>query len=128
VGKPQPANTDQELLEELRRVGSDLGFRMQVRKYLKWILLVGAVFVLVSVASGVALVRTFSFSKQLCENSNKFREAYVNQWEPIIADNPLPDPPPEDALPEIREAYERQKRSTETFVKGLETDFAQQEC
>lgn len=125
---PQPANTDAELLEQLRRVGTDLGFRLQVKKYIKWVLLGVGVFVVFSIFATVAFVRTLSFSKRLCENSNEFRQAYVDQWEPIIADNPLPDPPPEDALPEIKEAYDRQKESTETFVEGLETDFAQKDC
>lgn len=117
-----------ELLEQLRKVGSDLGFRMRARKLFKILIAFVAFDLLISGVAVLALVQVRRIQVTVCQRDNTFRQSYVNQWEPLIADNPPPTPPPNDASPEVKESYDRQIRSRNAFIKGLTNDFAQHDC
>lgn len=128
MGEAQQNQTDEELLAELKRVGSDLGFRMQIRKYLKWI----GLFLLFNLAISIIAITAFTqmrtFQGKLCENNNEFRRAYVNQWAPILAESPEPVKPPLGSPQEAVDAYNSQVKTRKLFKDSLDTDFAQQPC
>jgi hypothetical protein len=120
--------SEEELLTELRKVGSDLNFRMRSRRATRIIGGIAVVALLGALGSGYAIMENRQTQNEACERDNTFRKAYVDQWTPLIADNPLPDPPPENAPQEVKEAYEANKRSRDFFINALTEDFAQHDC
>lgn len=66
--------------------------------------------------------------REVCERANDFRQAYVDQWEPILAESPPPKKPPDGSPKEVVDAYEAQVKTREIFENSLATDFAQQDC
>ncbi len=121
-------NTDEELVEQLRRVSSDLSFRHWVRKNLKWIVIFLVFNLVISFIAVYAFVKVRTIQKENCEHFNAFKESYVNQWKPVLADSPPATPPADDAPQEVKEAYERQQKLRTNFENSLNTDFAQQAC
>jgi hypothetical protein len=124
----QTQSSDQELLTELRKVGTDLVFRKKTRKLMRIIFALTAFSVVISVISIFALVSVRTLQVRECQRDNEFRKAYVDQWAPILADSPAPQKPAEDAPQEVQAAYERSVRSRASFVKSLDTNFAQHAC
>lgn len=124
----QESDGDQELLAELRKVGSDLGFRRRIRRIIRGMIALMVVDMFVSILAIYAVSVVRGYQHDACERSNKFREAYVNQWAPIIADSPIPTKPPDDAPQAVKDAYRIQIKSRNSFIHSLNTDFAQQPC
>lgn len=126
-GEPGPPSTDDELLAELKKVGSSVAFRIQVRRILRFIGVVAAVALVASIISVVAFFAVRRYQQEACDRDNALRKAYVDQWGPILKDSPPPEVPPEGSPPEVVEAYERQVQQRATFEKSLE-GFAQHPC
>lgn len=128
MNQSSPENTDEELLEELRRVGSDLGFRVRARKAF-WIIFGFIAFdLLVSGLAVFALIRVVEVQHSSCKANNEFRQAYVDQWTPIIAESPPPVKPPADSPQEVLDAYAVQVKTRKIFIDGLNNNFAQHPC
>lgn len=119
---------DDELLDELKRVGSDLGFRKRVRRSIRAVILFITVDLIISGIAIFALVSVKDVQREACERDNILRKSYVDQWTPLIADNPLPPEPPDDAPQEVKDNYNKQKRSHDIFIDGLSNGFAQHPC
>ncbi len=124
----QLSEEDQELLVQLKRVGSDLGFRASVRKYIKWIVIFLIFNLAISCIAIYAFVKVRTIQKDNCDRANDFREAYVHQWKPVLADSPPASPPADDAPQEVKDAYNRQQQLRTNFENSLDTDFAPLEC
>lgn len=122
------AQTDAELLEELKKVGTDLVFRQKTRRIMRRLMALTTFTFVISVISILAYVEVRDVQIAECRRDNELRKAYVDQWRPILADSPKPQKPAEDAPIEVKEAYERQIRSRTTFEKSLNTGWAQRKC
>lgn len=126
-GEPGPSSSDDELLEELKKVGSSLAFRQQIRRVLRFIAALAVIALLSSIVSIIAYVNVRDYQETACERDNDLRKAYTNQWEPVLAQSPKPVPPPEDATPEEVADYEAQVEQRATFEETLK-GFAQHPC
>lgn len=124
---PEKSDTDAELLEELKKVGSSLAFRQEIRRVLRRVTIVAGIALLASVVAVAALLAVRSYQQTACDRDNRLRKAYIDQWGPILKDSPPPQIPPEGSPPEVVEAYERQVKQRATFEKSLE-GFAQHPC
>jgi len=120
--------TDEELLKALEKVGSDLVFREKTRRIMRRIFVLTLFSIAVSVISVAALVKIRQVQIEGCNRDNALRQAYVDQWRPIVADSPIPTKPPDDAPQEAKDAYERSIRSREAFIKSLDTAWGPRSC
>lgn len=126
-GPEGPASDDEELLVMLKRVGSDVAFRQKTRRWIKMIAAIAIVALLGALISLFAVGAVRYVQKQACERDNELRKAYTNQWEPILSESPLPEPPPEGAPQEAVDAYNVQIKQRATFEASLDA-FAQHPC
>lgn len=119
--------SNDELLEELKRVGSDIGFRLRTRRILQVIGGIAVVALIAACISVGSIIAVRHFQIQGCNRDNALRKAYTDQWSPVLRDSPPPTKPPEDAPQAAKDAYAAQVRQRVAFEKGLE-GFAQHPC
>lgn len=133
--KGESGAKNQELLEALQNVDSDLGFRINTRKRMK--ILVGALVVvlLMLVLTVYSLLNTrknqskiIKVQEEACERDNLLRKNYVDMWTPVLIANPLPPEPPIDSSQEVLDAYASQVELRERFASSLVDGFAQHDC
>lgn len=122
------APSDDELLEELRKVGSSLAFRQQVRRLLKIIGAVALVALVASVLAVSAYLKVRDYQQVACDRDNALRKAYTDQWVPVLAESAPPTKPPEGSPQEVIDAYEAQIETRRVFEEGLNKGFAQHPC
>lgn len=118
---------DRELLAELRRVGSDLGFRKWARRRIFLVAALVVLDLLLSVGVVAALIGIRHVQHEACQRDNRLRAAYVDQWTPILVDAPPPVLPPNPTA-EQQATYDGQIRLRTNFQSALDTDFAQHDC
>lgn len=67
-------------------------------------------------------------AQEACERDNELRQAYVDQWSPILAESPPPVEPPPGSPQEAIDAYNAQIEVRTVFETGLTEGFAQHSC
>lgn len=117
---------DDELLGELKRVGSDLTFRRWTRHRVKIIALLVTFDLLVSVVSVLALLGVHHVQRESCQRDNQLRQAYVAQWQPVL-DQP-PAPLSDNPTAEEKARYEAGLQTRQQFQESLKNGFAQHGC
>lgn len=91
--EPQGKVTDPELLNELKRVGSDLGFRRWTRLRVKTVAIFVAIDLAVSCGTAYAIWRIGEVQHEACARDNDLRRAYLQQWRPLLVDAQTKDDP-----------------------------------
>lgn len=119
---------DDELLGALRRVGGDLTFRSWTRRWLRILAMVLVIDLFLSAGFGTIAFTVSYVQHEACQRDNRFRAAYVNQWQPILTQTAPPQAPASDATPEQVQMYQAQIALRTTFQRNLDTDFAQHSC
>jgi hypothetical protein len=119
---------DADLVTLLQRVSSDLAFRKSSRRWRR-VFTFGLGFVaFLSIISVGSILVIRNVQHESCQRDNRLRQAYVDQWTPILAESPPPDPPPPGSPQKAIDSYNSQIELRDRFVKGLATDFAQHGC
>lgn len=119
---------DAELLNELKRVRSEITWRRWVRRRIGIIAIFIAMDLLASLAAGVALYKVFNFQSDACHADNELRRQYVDQWTPLLRDSPQPVDPGPNAPEAARETFNGQVKLRQEFTDGLTHGFAQHPC
>lgn len=85
--------TDDELIKELKRVRSDVGFRKWIRTRVKIVAALVAFDLIVSLISIAAIIGVRVVQQEGCHRDNDLRRAYINQWQPVLDDAKTKDDP-----------------------------------
>lgn len=118
--------TDDDLVGQMKRVRSDLSFRKWTRKRIFLSLCLIFVDLLTTALSVYAISLNRNLAVETCKRDNVFREAYVNQWKPILTLPPLSLPA--GATPEVKAQYNAQEVLRIRFNESLTKDFAIHPC
>lgn len=117
---------DAELLDELRRVRGDLTWREWVGRMVRRLAIVGVVALVAAVVSLAAVAGVLVGRHEACERDNDLRQAYIEQWQPIL-DQPTTDLPP-NPTDQQRTQYEAMVLVRQRFQASLTGGFATHEC
>lgn len=90
--------TDDELLQELKRIRSDLGFRKWISLRVRIVLALVVFDLAVSVLSVTAVGIALNAQHSSCVRDNNLRAAYTAQWQPILDDAKAKNDPAQAGL------------------------------
>jgi hypothetical protein len=76
--------SDDELLNELKRVRSDLGFRQWISLRVRLVAALVAFDLIVSMLSIAAVIIAGNAQHSACSRDNDLRAAYTAQWQPLL--------------------------------------------
>lgn len=126
VQTPRVPRRPDPLVEELKRVGSDLTFRQWARHRIKFVAGLVIFDMAVSIVSVLALLGVHHAQVYACEQVNNLRSSYVAQWQPVL-DQP-PAPLPADADEGARVRYQAGLETRQRFQESLDTGFKLEHC
>jgi hypothetical protein len=78
--------TDDELLNELKRIRSDLGFRKWISLRVRIVAALIVFDLLISLLSIAAVAIALNTQHSACVRDNDLRAAYTAQWQPLLDD------------------------------------------
>jgi hypothetical protein len=90
---PTEGGEDSELLSELKRIKSDLGFRRWTRLRVKTVAILVGLDLFISCGTAYAVWKVDRVQTEACERDNDLRRAYLQQWRPLLVDAQTKDDP-----------------------------------